>query len=115
MKDRRTSSLPTIDKTSDPAPSMWSRRQFLCTATVAGFAAPFFVSCSSTQPGPKPVSANGKLHHACIGVGGMGWVDLQNFLQHKRVQIVALCDVDDNSLAGCVYLDCYEACSGSMN
>lgn len=28
----------------------------------------------------------------------MGWMDLQNFLQHKRVQIVALCDVDANNL-----------------
>ena len=28
----------------------------------------------------------------------MGWVDLQNFLQHKRLQIVALCDVDANNL-----------------
>ena len=30
--------------------------------------------------------------------GSMGWMDLQNFLQHKRVQIVALCDVDANNL-----------------
>lgn len=28
----------------------------------------------------------------------MGWNDLQNFLQHKRVEIVALCDVDANNL-----------------
>ena len=28
----------------------------------------------------------------------MGWVDLHNFLDHKRVQIVALCDVDSNNL-----------------
>ena len=28
----------------------------------------------------------------------MGYNDLQNFRQHKRVQIVALCDVDSNTL-----------------
>ena len=28
----------------------------------------------------------------------MGWGDLQNFKEHKKVQIVALCDVDSNSL-----------------
>jgi predicted dehydrogenase len=28
----------------------------------------------------------------------MGWNDLQNFLQHPRVEIVALCDVDENHL-----------------
>ena len=40
-----------------------------------------------------------KLNHACIGVGGMmGFNDLQNFLSHPRVKIVALCDVDANHL-----------------
>ena len=28
----------------------------------------------------------------------MGWVDLQNFMQHPRVHITALCDVDANNL-----------------
>jgi len=28
----------------------------------------------------------------------MGWNDLQNFLQHPRMQVVALCDVDANNL-----------------
>src|SRR5690606_1421908 len=39
-----------------------------------------------------------RLHHACIGVGGMGAVDLENFLRHPRLEIVALCDVDQNHL-----------------
>src|SRR5437016_2593868 len=76
----------------------WSRRQFLYAATVAGLGAPLLTSCVSDQPRPRIISPNGKLNHACIGVGGMGWNDLQNFLQHKRVQIVALCDVDANNL-----------------
>lgn len=42
---------------------------------------------------------NSKLNHACIGVGGMGFVDLQNFLQHPKVQVTAICDVDENHLA----------------
>ncbi len=29
----------------------------------------------------------------------MGWGDLQNFTQHKKTQVVALCDVDANTLA----------------
>jgi predicted dehydrogenase len=69
----------------------------LRTATVAGLAAPF-ISCSTTLARPRAIPANEKLNHACIGVGGMGWVDLHNFLDHKRVQIVALCDVDSNNL-----------------
>lgn len=41
---------------------------------------------------------NGKLRHACIGVGGMGSHDLQNFLSHPDVEITAICDVDKNNL-----------------
>lgn len=80
----------------DKAQAGWSRRRFLKTAAAAGVAGPFFVSCKSAQP--RAIPANAKLNHACIGVGGMGAVDLQNFLQHKRVQIVALCDVDSTHL-----------------
>ena len=38
--------------------------------------------------------ANAKLQHACIGVGGMGWGDLNNMRSHQRTQVVAICDVD---------------------
>ena len=78
--------------------TLWSRRRFLKTALVGAAAAPFFVSCSTPQAGPRVVAPGGKLNHACIGVGGMGWADLQNFLQHPRVQVAALCDVDTNNL-----------------
>ncbi|HOX59142.1 MAG TPA: Gfo/Idh/MocA family oxidoreductase [Candidatus Paceibacterota bacterium] len=79
-------------------PQRWSRRQFLRAAATAGVAGPFLMSCRSTPAGGKFIAPNAKLNHACIGVGGMGWVDLQNFLQHQRTQIVALCDVDAGSL-----------------
>ncbi|HSO88872.1 MAG TPA: Gfo/Idh/MocA family oxidoreductase [Draconibacterium sp.] len=67
-----------------------SRRKFLLTAATAAIAAPLILeSCA-----PKA-----KLRHACIGVGGMmGLNDLQNFLSHPNVQIVAICDVDENFL-----------------
>jgi len=61
-------------------------------------AAPFWISCRSAPPGRDLSSPNSKLNHACIGVGGMGHVDLKNFLQHPRVQVVALCDVDSGNL-----------------
>ncbi len=86
---------------ASPSPSPkpgWSRRHFLRLAGIAGLAAPWLVSCRNLQPAPRVVSPNAKLHHACIGVGGMGWVDLQNFLQHPRLEIVALCDVDSTHL-----------------
>ena len=67
-----------------------SRRKFLQTATVGAVAAPFLLdSC-------KP--DDGILQHACIGVGGMGMVDLKNFIKHEKIQIVAICDVDSDRL-----------------
>jgi len=66
-----------------------SRRKFIQTAATAAIAAPLILeSCA-----PK-----NKLRHACIGVGGMGWGDLQNFISHPDVNIVAICDVDANNL-----------------
>jgi predicted dehydrogenase len=92
-----------IRRSSKPAPSRsrlspWSRRQFLRSAAVAGFASPFLASARAAEPGPKLNSPNSKLNHACIGIGSMGWGDLQNFLQHQHVQVVALCDVDASNL-----------------
>lgn len=66
-----------------------SRRQFL-QATGTGLGA-FAI-------GRSGLAANEKLHHACIGVGGMGGVDLKHFLAHPGVEVVALCDVDRSRL-----------------
>ncbi len=67
-----------------------SRRRFIKTTAAGAITAPFLLqSC-------KP--DDGMLQHACIGVGGMGWGDLQNFIEHPKVQIVALCDVDADRL-----------------
>ena len=41
---------------------------------------------------------NKKLQHGCIGVGGMGFHDLNELLKHPEIEIVALCDVDKNNL-----------------
>ncbi|MCX7045923.1 MAG: Gfo/Idh/MocA family oxidoreductase [Candidatus Sumerlaeota bacterium] len=86
-----------------------SRRNFLKAAAVSGLATPLYMCATATGPAPAPVPvpapkrrvipADVKLNHACIGVGGMGWGDLQNFKQHSGTQIVALCDVDSNTLA----------------
>lgn len=47
----------------------------------------------------RAASANGKVQHACIGVGGMmGKADFGRFLSHARTEIVAICDVDSNCL-----------------
>lgn len=70
-----------------------SRRKFIQTAATAAVAAPFIIRCSSGSSTPKTI-----LNHACIGVGGMGWSDLNKFKEHPNVKIVALCDVDSVNL-----------------
>ena len=71
-----------------------SRRKFLKRAATSAIAAPFIFRYPAITAAP-----NGKLNHACIGVGGMmGMNDLQNFMKHPNVQIVAICDVDSDNL-----------------
>ena len=43
-------------------------------------------------------SANGKIHHAAIGVGGKGWSDVMAFASHPDIAIAAVCDVDSNQM-----------------
>jgi len=70
-----------------------SRRKFIQTAATAAIAAPFLIRCSSGDTQSKNI-----LRHACIGVGGMGWSDLQKFKEDPNVRIVAICDVDADNL-----------------
>ena len=72
------------------------RRDFLALSAAGG--AGLVAGCVTTGPG-RVVSPNSKLQHACIGTSGMGGVDLENFKSHPRLEIVAICDVDSNSLA----------------
>lgn len=71
-----------------------NRRQFIALSSTAGLG--LLTGCATT--GPRRISPNGKLQHACIGVGGMGGVDFPNIQSHPRVDIVALCDVDRERL-----------------
>ena len=68
------------------------RRSFLKGLTATAAAAPFAI------PAITRAAPNSRIQHACIGVGGMGGVDLGNILSHQGAEIVALCDVDQNRL-----------------
>ena len=61
------------------------------------------VALASTTIIPSPLLASisskkNALRTAHIGVGGMGASDLESIASHKSVNVVALCDVDENSL-----------------
>src|ERR1043166_166804 len=93
--------LKRVMKTIPPrrpsiADSAWrplSRRRFLHAMALAGLAAPFVL-----PSGLRAGTPNSKLNHACIGVGGMGWNDLNTLARHAKVQITALCELDSNTL-----------------
>src|SRR5690606_17384343 len=81
-------------------PNDISRRKFLFTTATAALASPFAFSFTAPAKSMKK-----KLAHACIGVGGMGGHDLQQFMAHPAVEIVAICDVDQNILDKAAELD----------
>lgn len=71
-----------------------SRRKFIQKSAAAALAQPLLFQLPAFASGKRA-----KLRHVCVGVGGMGWHDLNRFKSHPEVEIVALCDVDENHLA----------------
>ena len=79
------------------------RRQFLVT-TGAMLGAPYFVPATALASRGRP-GANDRLTVAHIGVGGMGGGHLQRMTEFRaegRVNIAAVCDVDERQLANAV-------------
>ena len=70
-----------------------NRREFLKCSLSAGLGA---VAFPTILPGQ---SLNEKIRHASIGVGGMGWGDIQQIGSHPNVEIAAICDVDTARMA----------------
>jgi predicted dehydrogenase len=67
-----------------------TRRQFLqqsAAGAAALFAAPAFLRAETQAQ---------QLHVACVGVNGMGFIDLSNIGSHPAVKFVGFCDVDSN-------------------
>lgn len=70
-----------------------SRREFLQKAALAGLS----VIAAEESWAQQPKSANDKVHFACIGVGGKGDSDTQD--ANTFGNVVAICDVDEGTLA----------------
>ncbi|NQT35913.1 MAG: Gfo/Idh/MocA family oxidoreductase [Planctomycetes bacterium] len=75
-----------------------TRREFLRGALAAGtiVAAPWVVPGSALGADGRPAPSE-RITMGCIGLGGRGTVDMNAFLGHGRVQMIALCDVDAGS------------------
>lgn len=68
-----------------------SRRDFLKTTAMVGS-----VASLSAMSWSRVYGANERLRVASIGVGGKGWSDLMDTSASPKVQIVALCDIDES-------------------
>jgi predicted dehydrogenase len=82
-----------------------ARREFLrrLTASGAALAVPSFIPSAAWGQGNRPSPSN-RITIGAIGIGGMGRIDLENFLQQPDVQVVAVCDVKDGNLRRAVEL-----------
>ena len=83
------------NKPSGPGEPLWSRRKFLgasATAAAGLMVVPRHV-VGATQ---KKKAPSDTVNIACVGVGGMGFSDTRGV---RSQNVVALCDVDDESMA----------------
>ena len=68
-----------------------NRREFLSTMAHAGAAATLSAVAYS-----RVLGANGRLRVASVGCGGKGWSDLTATAACPKVDVVALCDIDES-------------------
>src|SRR5215212_1453205 len=76
-----------------------ARRTFIRNTSLA--AAGFFIVPRHVL-GRGYIAPSDKLNIAAIGAGGKGASDLKEFSKSPKVNIVALCDVDDRQAEGSV-------------
>jgi len=83
-----------------------NRREFLATAAAGAAAMSFpYLVPSGVLAARGRTGANERLTMAHIGVGGMGGHhlgDMKRFVNSGAVKIAAVCDIDENRLAGAV-------------
>ena len=68
----------------------FTRRSFLKTLSTAALASPFVTHSLIARP------PSGVLRHASFGAGGMAWEDIVQITKSKRVELVAVAEVDLN-------------------
>lgn len=77
-----------------------SRRSFLKTS--AAFSSGLLIVPSSVLGDDERPAPSERITLACIGTGNMGTNNLKAFLQDERVQVVAICDVDEKHRANAI-------------
>lgn len=79
---------------------MNSRRGFLKSGSLiaAGMGFSSFVPFDLLETARSKVPPSDRIRLAAIGLNGMGWTDLNSLLKNPEVEVVTLCDVDENVL-----------------
>ena len=79
---------------------MGTRRQFVKRGSlyVAGLGTSFLFPTELLASIRKTISPNDRIQVGLIGCKGMGFTDLLSLLKNSEVEVVALCDVDENVL-----------------
>lgn len=76
-----------------------SRRVFLQAAAAATAGPLILTGCATTRTGARRPKPSERVVMGAIGLGWQGPDNLGRFLSNKDVQVVAICDVDQNHLA----------------
>jgi predicted dehydrogenase len=79
---------------------MHNRRDFLKAGSVIAASAGFssFIPFDILAANRKWISPSDRINVAAIGINGQGWADLNAMMKSPEVNVVALCDVDENVL-----------------
>jgi len=91
----------TVLLREDPDMNKLTRRRFLEQSLLTATAGTAVLGweetrAEATSPKRQRVSANDKIHIACIGVNGRGMAHVSAYLGRDDVELVAICDVDES-------------------
>src|SRR5688572_20912370 len=76
----------------------YSRRKFLHTTgqTLAGASLLGALPLELIAKNKNRISQNDRINVGVIGANGMGWSDAKSFMKIPEVNVMAICDVDQN-------------------
>jgi predicted dehydrogenase len=76
----------------------YSRRKFIRNSTkaIAGATVMSTMSLDSLAKASRAIAQSDKINVGVIGINGMGWADTKSMMKIPEVNLMAICDVDQN-------------------
>ncbi len=75
-----------------------NRKTFIKNSALLTSAGLIFPGFSSLQRANRVIGSNDTINIATIGLNSMGWWNTKSFLRISKVNLIAICDVDDRVL-----------------